>query len=151
MRGKLQMCFVSGQKRRITPAHAGKTYIHKLTLSVDPDHPRTCGENVILMGRLTKDPGSPPHMRGKLELQPMIIQERRITPAHAGKTKVSTSEVRFFTDHPRTCGENSRLFPLPSGAVGSPPHMRGKPSGLASDLYRVPDHPRTCGENLRLL
>ena len=86
MRGKL-LCLLHRQHRpRITPAHAGKTQCHRMLQFQQPDHPRTCGENFCLFICRHATPGSPPHMRGKLEGQNLTQEEGRITPAHAGKT-----------------------------------------------------------------
>ena len=88
--------------------------------------------------------------------------DRRITPAHTGKTYLIL-HLCLFPDHPRSHGENF----LKSGSLarmrGSPPRMRGKPD---AKLSQVPtpahagktgcqtfassgcrDHPRACGEN----
>ena len=70
-------------------------------------------------------------------------------------------------DHPRTCGENHIMSILAYKGIGSPPHLRGKPSSFtvfcsSSGITPAPagktckvgayficaqDHPRTCGEN----
>ena len=106
-------------------------------------------------------------MRGKLNLNAHNFGGMRITPAHAGKTLICRHATPFLADHPRTCGEN-HLSPRWLLAVsGSPPHMRGKLSGLytslrdtritpahagktetvSGSLEETADHPRTCGEN----
>ena len=148
MRGKLQMCFVSGQKRRITPAHAGKTENLRHLCKGFPDHPRTCGENVLREQSWECPFGSPPHMRGKL------VQFHGFN--------------RPMEDHPRTCGENPMKKRIAIVTSGSPPHMRGKLAEsintafefritpahagkthpLRTDSHPTSDHPRTCGENL---
>ena len=46
-------------------------------------------------------------MRGKLSGFYRIAAERRITPAHAGKTLLQVFLYLLFEDHPRACGENS--------------------------------------------
>ncbi len=68
------------------------------------------------------------------------------------------------------CGENNRTTPYRGGVQGSPPRVRGKPSGLsvftivigitpacAGKTYymglwagEIRDHPRVCGENMRI-
>ena len=61
--------------------------------------------------------------------------DRRITPAHTGKTYLIL-HLCLFPDHPRSHGENF----LKSGSLarmrGSPPRMRGKPD---AKLSQVPD------------
>ena len=106
-------------------------------------------------------------MRGKRYSKSQAKQERRITPAHAGKTTRSASRTLGGRDHPRACGENSQLFPSLRYGPGSPPRMRGKPvlgvshnaslritpahagktSGICCPASKAEDHPRACGEN----
>ena len=95
---------------------------------------------------MTKNPGSPPHMRGKVCDGQWQKAESRITPAYAGKSAMK--------NHSNTT------------VSGSPPHVRGKVSArrrlrsetgitpacagkrLKSPKSRLPtgDHPRICGE-----
>ena len=65
-------------------------------------------------------------MRGKGENKWKICNGKRITPAYAGKSWISTKLTPPSEDHPRLCGEkykNRRRSPLQRG---SPPPMRGK-------------------------
>ena len=115
--------------QRITPAHAGKTQIHREWHGAEADHPRTCGENLRRVALGVAYGGSPPHMRGKLAACRAWCGVWRITPAHAGKTVgVGVCEISE-ADHPRTCGENSYISIKFSCTSGSPPHMRGKHFG----------------------
>ena len=152
----------------ITPAGAGKTG-HSVAATVQQkDHPRRCGENQSPTLRPRGFGGSPPQVRGKLQVRKFAHISLRITPAGAGKTPSALFVVLSAWDHPRRCGENvnspvQRLF-----ATGSPPQVRGKHSnGFGQDgWWRITpagagktrisclrillqkDHPRRCGENL---
>ena len=65
-------------------------------------------------------------MRGKAVQKPFPDEKERITPAHAGKSKISVTDCMELADHPRTCGEKvSFIFDYAANG-GSPPHMRGK-------------------------
>ena len=70
----------------ITPAYAGKSCASAHGWFPDRDHPRVCGEKPWL----TLPPwlwlGSPPRMRGKVQLQPWQPTALGITPAYAGKS-----------------------------------------------------------------
>ena len=44
MRGKVRTLGAARERRRITPAYAGKSYIPKSDASAFGDHPRLCGE-----------------------------------------------------------------------------------------------------------
>ena len=138
-----------------------------LLLSVAADHPRGCGEN----GKMTHVGwicgGSPPRMRGKLNIDDFIDASLGITPADAGKTYAGRFNTYPKADHPRGCGETLVFAPLPLRSVGSPPRMRGKlrmelvntdgdritPADagktlLSASLYAFSqDHPLGCGEN----
>ena len=135
---------------RITPAGAGKTQAAYDETQYYKDHPRRCGENLIM---------------------PLYqIRLQRITPAGAGKTHTQGGGATPARDHPRRCGENPSGRLLPAGALGSPPQVRGKlgfsfpffdntritPAGAGkTDSTIIPDtaakdHPRRCGENTLL-
>ena len=96
-----------------------------------------------------------------------MTQERRITPARAGKTGCGSCSLPANRDHPRACGENYSYSLFPRLSVGSPPRVRGKPyrptitppgPGItparagktecrSCSLAGHRDHPRACGEN----
>ena len=169
MRGKHSPVLRPVFPRGITPAHAGKTGARTLKRGRAADHPRACGENAIYLAPPAGLLGSPPRMRGKHAVQAWTLDQARITPAHAGKTTPRPRMPRRASDHPRACGENTRLDSLPGLSPGSPPRMRGKhpdtpgwqralritPAhagktgrGCAA-LQDMADHPRACGENKR--
>ena len=106
MRGKVvhkPLAFFNG---RITPAYAGKSYRPDTTGYVTRDHPRLCGEKVMLFLVLAGYIGSPPPMRGKAKEQPV--------------------EQVKIKDHPRLCGEKPIRQKTVLRRKGSPPPMRGK-------------------------
>ena len=126
MRGKVKWYSISCSKKRITPAHAGKRYADKFKGAKYWDHPRTCGEKLLVVIVVFFLSGSPPHMRGKDFVITKNFFYWGITPAHAGKSG-SHSELFFIlTDHPRTCGEKAECDLWGRLLEGSPPHMRGK-------------------------
>ena len=111
--------------------------------------------------------GSPPQVRGKHRTIYCRKQQRRITPAGAGKTSECLRPRCAARDHPRRCGENRRMQPQLPRPRGSPPQVRGKlpatfederflgitPAGAGKTSIPFPkvskiwDHPRRCGEN----
>ena len=52
-------------KGRITPACAGKRFVLGHRFRLQRDHPRLCGEKLLLLLVLVLDLGSPPLVRGK--------------------------------------------------------------------------------------
>ena len=130
VRGKLITQNRATAKKRITPAGAGKTIMLALALHIHQDHPRRCGENRPIQRFSRFHPGSPPQVRGKLDMELFQAHYDRITPAGAGKTIPAQCTAGIAEDHPRRCGENY----APAGNVclteGSPPQVRGKPQCL---------------------
>ena len=94
VRGKLGVRARCRLHDRITPAGAGKTVDKWELVRMIRDHPRRCGENGI-SGRETElTQGSPPQVRGKLQLNAPTASSNRITPAGAGKTTLANSLLR---------------------------------------------------------
>ena len=89
MRGKRNFVLRIPDRRRITPAYAGKTRSLSASLPRARDHPRVCGENAFGLSQALSLSGSPPRMRGKPILFALSDISRRITPAYAGKTTLS--------------------------------------------------------------
>ena len=90
----------------ITPAGAGKTFVCGRQRHCKRDHPRRCGENMMLNTEIFMSAGSPPQVRGKHAICYQSRHAGRITPAGAGKTQDWSRRSRFSPDHPRRCGEN---------------------------------------------
>ena len=93
--------------------------------------------------------GSPPHMRGKGNCQKTQNIPPGITPAHAGKSFARNALQTSCEDHPRTCGEKRFTLFLRHRFKGSPPHMRGKGTGILQNLYRVGITPAHAGKRLK--
>ena len=126
LRGKHDFYIPTPVIIRITPAPAGKTKDEQIKNFRSMDHPRTCGENALMMRAGCSTKGSPPHLRGKLVRIENAIPPIRITPAPAGKTIYITIYLFLAEDHPRTCGENVEKGQFVALVEGSPPHLRGK-------------------------
>ena len=128
---------------RLIPAHAGKTRWAELHRGPPAAHPRSRGENGQLLKRLFRAEGSSPLTRGKQAHHHGRQAERRLIPAHAGKTTSCASVRASCAAHPRSRGENSGSSSRVSTNVGSSPLTRGKlrPRGLGwSALGLIPAH-----------
>ena len=166
MRGKDHFD-VKGQFRcGITPAYAGKRHNDRNGQVTEKDHPRVCGEKSRSGLNLPRSWGSPPRMRGKVQLRNGKQTSRGITPAYAGKRWTVAGTVAARWDHPRVCGEKASLMLASDAELGSPPRMRGKVREIKTGKSRrgitpayagkrrrccafrwLPwDHPRVCGE-----
>ena len=153
---------------RITPALAGTTYLFSARASVTRDHPRACGDYSPLHLLQLQASGSPPRLRGLLDIVIIIKINSRITPALAGTTDKHRVNKKHCKDHPRACGDYLFFVLLIIGMEGSPPRLRGllfiKKSGqnftritpaLAGTTSQnqmieiiLEDHPRACGDYL---
>ena len=121
---------------RITPACAGnrrRGYIHQ-SASPAEDHPRVCGEQRIRQFKRALCRGSPPRVRGTVQIFIPRGAYEAITPACAGNSINCRSNSARKQDHPRVCGEQlmkerTRLY-----QAGSPPRVRGtgQPSEVLS-------------------
>ena len=169
MRGKAYKHFSSSNTTGITPAYAGKSCPFLRRTSPRRDHPRVCGEKLMLCHRLRPGRGSPPRVRGKAWRLPAAPGTQGITPACAGKSGPISASGRAIRDHPRVCGEKALHDGGILPAQGSPPRVRGKVvvsrnlcllSGITpacagkSELQALVlsgqrDHPRVCGEKRR--
>ena len=65
MRGKVNEEHNPRITVRITPAHAGKSWLSCCWLILPEDHPRACGEKSWKAKTAKVTKGSPPRMRGK--------------------------------------------------------------------------------------
>ena len=126
MRGKVTSSGVLLPQVGITPAYAGKSAQIAGGPITTRDHPRVCGEKACASGAHSRQPGSPPRMRGKANQCRRHPPGEGITPAYAGKRKTSTKREWLLWDHPRVCGEKPHWRQVRGRTTGSPPRMRGK-------------------------
>ena len=132
VRGKREPGLGGDVVGRLIPARAGKTRPNCSTISTRRAHPRACGENAEGKTLTSDDVGSSPRVRGKLQHALVLVRERRLIPARAGKTTPGSGGSSRPGAHPRACGENPIRPPggrLSAGgrlSDGSSPRVRGK-------------------------
>ena len=134
---------------RITPAYAGKSGLHDVLPVPAEDHPRLCGEKFVVSAFVRDFGGSPPPMRGKAFFHSFLTEVTRITPAYAGKSFFRRCGRYSGQDHPRLCGEKRRCIPRCSGAIGSPPPMRGKVVKLRHSRILMGITPAYAGKRVK--
>ena len=106
-RGKRATVYRRVAGPRLIPAHAGKTKRRSAPRSSPWAHPRSRGENAkSALGNLGNT-GSSPLTRGKRGNGCDHEEDRRLIPAHAGKTTGRMCRSTCSTAHPRSRGENS--------------------------------------------
>ena len=125
-RGKRRPAPPVRRRRRLIPAHAGKTSLGRARAARSEAHPRSCGENNTAEYATACQLGSSPLMRGKLRRGSQWADRPRLIPAHAGKTCTRRGSPSPCGVHPRSCGENSTDFLPWRISSGSSPLMRGK-------------------------
>ena len=168
VRGEGTLAEMREKRGRITPACAGRSHRMRSHRSAGPDHPRVCGEKFFSRPKLPTGEGSPPRVRGEVELPHDRVKQLRITPACAGRSRRSWGSFSRGEDHPRVCGEKSIHSGAKTHITGSPPRVRGeaymcisvetRPRITPACAGRRPpgspgqprwwDHPRVCGEKM---
>ena len=113
--------------RGIIPAYAGNTLVFQWMMYASRDHPRICGEHMLLSCVFARSLGSSPHMRGTPPESYLVQNCRGIIPAYAGNTCSLRRLYLTQRDHPRICGEHLGCVRVCEGVMGSSPHMRGTP------------------------
>ena len=167
VRGAHRRGYATGCPAGIIPACAGSTYFGRWRGTALRDHPRMCGEHLIVVHRFVSLMGSSPHVRGARAASDSSRCPSGIIPACAGSTHCPPTHLVSARDHPRMCGEhwpNTTPYLLDKG---SSPHVRGAPSTTIIGSLRpgiIPacagstkypiicqvgrrDHPRMCGEH----
>ena len=146
MRGKelnqLQPCGTL----RITPAHAGKRGVCSFYDQYNKDHPRACGEKLIVSVAKSCHLGSPPRMRGKVFSLMKFRSNLRITPAHAGKRMVIWLLLMVSRGSPPRMRGKDQMFAAPRPLIGITPAHAGKSDTCPIRSGDSRDHPRACGE-----
>ena len=126
-RGKRRLRRRRASRRRLIPAHAGKTTAKKSSCLTATAHPRSRGENATFAASMMALIGSSPLTRGKPGTRMTAPTLSWLIPAHAGKTtRVVTATARRRA-HPRSRGENSDPAYGRALSMGSSPLTRGKP------------------------
>ena len=152
---------------RIIPADAGSTGQARMKSGRQEDHPRGCGEHLLISGLSLANQGSSPRMRGAHMITSPACRNWRIIPADAGSTALFRSVRQCAWDHPRGCGEHNIVGGMYDLKKGSSPRMRGarfrrplhgpprriipadagSTGRLGAMDVRREDHPRGCGEH----
>ena len=130
-------------RRRLIPAHAGKTFRSSFSVCRGAAHPRSRGENRVIGSPLAILHGSSPLTRGKLKRVGVTLAHDRLIPAHAGKTASWRWPSLPVKAHPRSRGENTTSRGSRPRRSGSSPLTRGKRGWRATDVVArglIPAH-----------
>ena len=125
VRGTEACCNRSISASGITPACAGNSSPGAWARRWGWDHPRVCGEQINFRCSIRGILGSPPRVRGTVQLDIHKGGYLRITPACAGNRNWDSDLYGGAGDHPRVCGEQFYTHSIASFMAGSPPRVRG--------------------------
>jgi len=167
VRGTLRIFRRLKKTRRFIPARAGNTADLNESPPFRSVHPRACGEHNAPVSVCIRRAGSSPRVRGTLQGRLSQPQKKRFIPARAGNTRSATYCLRFWTVHPRACGEHPVGYTGFGNNSGSSPRVRGTrrhwrrkqrrkrfiPARAGNTRSRgaarvnLAVHPRACGEH----
>ena len=133
----------------VSPAYAGKSLMTRLFLNRNWDHPRVCGEKLLLSPVSRARSGSPPRMRGKAAKWFSLFRFIGITPAYAGEKSIATARKPRLFNHPRVCGGKVQAVQDSKSDAGITPAYAGKSHPPEFQGSAPWDHPRVCGEKSR--
>ena len=105
-RGKRPTARRVRRRRRLIPAHAGKTIASWPNIFLRAAHPRSRGENNRMSEAEQNRVGSSPLTRGKPASTAVSTGGQGLIPAHAGKTYARVRGTSRDWAHPRSRGEN---------------------------------------------
>ena len=146
-RGKHQRWPEPYLRRRLIPAHAGKTASYGPATRPVSAHPRSRGENSERGDKIVGAFGSSPLTRGKHLHASAVRGLSGLIPAHAGKTRGLVGHREALAAHPRSRGENDAVVRRLAVLPWLIPAHAGKTPEMVSRSYRPPAHPRSRGEN----
>ena len=125
------------------PAHAGKTCSATPQRRTRWAHPRSRGENFLIVEVAEKLDGASPLTRGKLTRCLDGTAPHGRIPAHAGKTRLQVRVLSGARAHPRSRGENGHMSARVTLCPGASPLTRGKLLHLTAVCRvfgRIPAH-----------
>ena len=146
-RGKPQARRRDRRRRRLIPAHAGKTTTARGDKIAGAAHPRSRGENRIPRTTRVIAAGSSPLTRGKRPPHPVLAALGLAHPRSRGENRVAVYEVTATGgSSPLTRGKRGVcIYCVHHG--GLIPAHAGKTPSQSQTVPRCAAHPRSRGEN----
>ena len=112
--------------RGITSACAEQTRMRFRSVRPVWDHLRVCGADDVVPIMASRGEGSPPRVRSRPSVVPLVGGAVGITSACAEQTAKKTDIPNVSGDHLRVCGADDRAMPVSEVAAGSPPRVRSR-------------------------
>ena len=150
-RGELRQAKAGSPHHRTTPARAGRTLGVKVRSRSRTDHPRSRGENGVVVEGVGERLGPPPLARGERLAIFENVPNHRTTPARAGRTVPARSRGAPAPDHPRSRGENDVAGVRRLPRSGPPPLARGEQPHSVPMASRSRTTPARAGRTPGLL
>ena len=115
---------------QVSPAHAGMDPCRHRASPWAACFPRTRGDGPRRSPSPSSHPKFPPHTRGWTVLDPRIVVQLRVSPAHAGMDRGRRRPLRSGRRFPRTRGDGPSSRISRFDRCRFPPHTRGWTMGL---------------------
>lgn len=145
MQGALERVPRLPYTRRIIPAYAGSTYRGCQPIFLG-EHPRLCGEHMMLSSSSTFVIGIPLHIRGARIMNHQNHMSAGASPRMRGALQSYQRQCSIDRIIPAYAGSTGSTLLGFDDTGGSPPRMRGTPH-VFLEGERERDHPRACGEH----
>ena len=129
----------------ITSACAEQTDSTASNDGADWDHLRVCGADDGFVSGEFVDSGSPPRVRSRHDLPPILADITGITSACAEQTHPVAFGLVPFGDHLRVCGADGVGSSRGLAQLGSPPRVRSRPPPSARTVA-MPGITSACAE-----
>ena len=146
VRGTPRSAAMTPFSSRFIPAGAGNALRRQRPGSMQPVHPRGCGERYGAPIPRIYGAGSSPRVRGTPWGCTAFRRQTRFIPAGAGNASHLGRGHPSREVHPRGCGERYGQARAFAGFRGSSPRVRGTPSASEPRRPGSQVHPRGCGE-----
>ena len=149
VRGEEDLIAIRGKATWIIPAGAGRSDGEGSVGADVGDHPRGCGEKLLLGFLRRLDLGSSPRVRGEAFCHAPLRVKKGIIPAGAGRRMPCPRKAGRGQDHPRGCGEKRMAARRRRAAAGSSPRVRGEGKAFLASQFNGGIIPAGAGRSRR--
>ena len=136
---------LTGDKRLVSPAHAGMDPPSAISGVRSTSFPRTRGDGPLVAVAVDSNPTFPPHTRGWTLFMILLLFHLSVSPAHAGMDLVYKTFTRIMLRFPRTRGDGPLRKCLAAATKRFPPHTRGWTAASKVGIQRAAVSPAHAG------
>ncbi len=125
VRGTVMFACLLWRPGRFSPARAGNRQLWPCHRAYHAVQPRACGEQAGGASLPSASSGSAPRVRGTEPARTNVRRWSRFSPARAGNSAGSATQLSSPPVQPRACGEQDQRGNVKPDASGSAPRVRG--------------------------